>query len=73
MRDPDKRAAREPADRKISYRILSLWSDLLLCSRCLKGGVQRPVGQVISKRHRLRSLCSSCQGRREASVLLQFP
>ena len=64
----------ERTDPKVSYRLLDLWSDLLLCSHCLKGGVHRPVEQVISRRHRPRSLCSACHGRAcEPSVVLEFP
>jgi hypothetical protein len=46
----------------VDRRFLTYFSDLLLCSRCLRRGIRTPVRQVISPRHRPRSLCRNCRG-----------
>ena len=46
---------------KIDFGLLSRLTDLLLCSRCLRQGRRTPVPQVLSRRHRPRSLCSACR------------
>ena len=46
---------------RIDFGLLSRLTDLLLCSRCLRQGRQTPVPQVVSHRHRPRSLCSACR------------
>lgn len=46
---------------KIDLGLLSRLTDLLLCSRCLRQGRRTPVPQVLSRRHRPRSLCSACR------------
>jgi hypothetical protein len=45
----------------IDFRLLSLLTDLLLCSRCLRLGRRTPIPQVVSRRHRPRSLCDQCK------------
>ena len=47
-------------DTKIDYRLLSALSDLVLCSRCFRQGKATPVPQLISARHSIKNLCSSC-------------
>ena len=44
----------------VDFRLLGLLSDLVICSRCLRAGRVTPVPQVVSPRHKLRSLCSGC-------------
>jgi len=44
----------------VDHGLLSRLSSLLLCSACLRRGVRTPVPQVISRRHRPRSLCAAC-------------
>jgi hypothetical protein len=45
---------------RVDYRLLAFITDLVICSRCLRSGEVTPVPQVVSPRHRLRSLCNSC-------------
>lgn len=45
---------------KVNYRLLGLLSDLVICSRCLRNGTVTPVPQVISERHKPRTLCRRC-------------
>jgi len=49
------------AATNVDQRFLTYFSDLLLCSRCLRRGVRTPVQQVISPRHRPQSLCRDCR------------
>ncbi len=42
---------------QVDYSLLQWQSDQLLCSRCLRAGVRKPVVQLLSPRHRPRSLC----------------
>jgi hypothetical protein len=46
---------------QVDFALLRRFSALLLCSGCLKQGRRTPVAQVISHRHRPRSLCPECQ------------
>ena len=45
---------------KVDYRLLECRSEDLLCSRCLRRGIRRPVPQLLSRHHRPRSLCPAC-------------
>lgn len=45
---------------KVDYRLLSMLSDLVLCSRCLRAGRTTPVPQILSERHTPRTLCAGC-------------
>jgi hypothetical protein len=47
----------------VDRRFLGFVSELLLCSRCFGNGVRRHVVQVISPRHRPRTLCRDCAAR----------
>ncbi|MEM8685195.1 MAG: hypothetical protein AAGF72_17330 [Pseudomonadota bacterium] len=47
-------------DTKVDYRLLSALSDLVLCSRFFRRGQATPVPQLISARHSIKNLCSSC-------------
>ena len=44
----------------IDFGLLERLTDQLVCSRCLKTGVRRPVMQVVSRRHQPRTLCHDC-------------
>ena len=44
----------------VDYRLLGLMSDLVICSSCLRQGRVTPVPQIVSHRHKLRSLCRAC-------------
>jgi hypothetical protein len=46
---------------KPDYRLMQYATDLLLCSRCLRSGVRTRVQQLISSRHRPRTLCRACR------------
>ena len=59
----------EHATAHVDYSLLDRRSNQLLCSRCLKAGIRRPVVQVISARHRLQSLCRPCR----ASAARELP
>jgi hypothetical protein len=56
--------ARMHAPATVDTRFLAHLSKHLLCSRCLQHGVRTKIVQVISSRHRPRSLCSKCRSRR---------
>ena len=45
----------------IDFGLLNRLSHLLLCGRCLRKGLKTPVTQVISHRHRPRTLCPACR------------
>lgn len=47
--------------RAVAYGLLERSTNQLLCSHCLAAGRRTPVPQVISTRHRPRSLCASCR------------
>jgi len=49
------------AATNVDQRFLTYFSDLLLCSRCLRLGLRTPVRQVISPRHRPQTLCRDCR------------
>jgi len=44
----------------IDFGLLNRMTDLVVCSRCFQAGRRNPVVQVISARHRPRSLCRHC-------------
>ena len=48
----------EPA--AIDFGLLDRLTDQVVCSRCLKAGVRKPVTQVVSRRHVPRTLCPDC-------------
>jgi len=50
----------------ISYRLLNKLSNLVICSRCLRGGVVTPVPQIISGRHSLTNECADCRAKNPA-------
>jgi hypothetical protein len=45
---------------KIDYSLLDRFTDLFVCTRCLRSGVETRLPQVVSKRHRPRTLCGDC-------------
>lgn len=49
------------AKDNVSYRLLNRLSNLVICSRCLRSGVVKPVPQVISGRHALTNECPECR------------
>jgi hypothetical protein len=53
-----------PAEPTIDLRLLAHWSELLLCSRCWGRGIRRNVPQLISPRHKPRTLCRGCREQR---------
>ncbi|MDH3576245.1 MAG: hypothetical protein OEO71_00295 [Gammaproteobacteria bacterium] len=48
---------------KVSYRLLNKLSKLVICSRCLRGGIVTPVPQIISGRHSLTNECADCRAK----------
>ncbi|HSG97020.1 MAG TPA: hypothetical protein VLA11_03430 [Woeseiaceae bacterium] len=54
------------AKDNVSYRLLNRLSNLVICSRCLRGGKVTPVPQVISGRHSLTNECAECRARNPA-------
>lgn len=69
------------AKDNVSYRLLERLSDLVICSRCLRGGKVTPVPQIISGRHGLTNECAECRAkhlsgeaaRRGLATLLKLP
>jgi hypothetical protein len=55
-----KSAGRHAANQKVSYALLAGFSDLLICSRCLKQNIRKPVRQLMSVHHRPLALCHEC-------------
>ena len=51
------------AKDNVSYRLLDKLSNLVICSRCLRGGVVTPVPQIISGRHSLTNECAQCRAK----------
>ncbi|MBT8090425.1 MAG: hypothetical protein KJO01_09485 [Gammaproteobacteria bacterium] len=49
------------AKDNVSYRLLDKLSNLVICSRCLRGGIVTPVPQIISGRHSLTNECAQCR------------
>lgn len=63
-------------DGNVDYRLLSLLSDLVICSRCLQHGRVTPVPQILSNRHTPRTLCTACikpQRRNLRRILTHLP
>ena len=48
---------------KVSYRLLNKLSNLVICSRCLRGGIVTPVPQIVSGRHSLTNECADCRAK----------
>lgn len=48
------------AASNVDYRLLGLLSDMVICSSCLRAGRVTPVPQIMSERHKPRSLCNAC-------------
>ena len=48
-------------NENVSYRLLDRLSNLVICSRCLRSGVVKPVPQIISGRHALTNECAECR------------
>lgn len=46
---------------RVDYSLLRWRSDQLLCSRCLRAGIRKRIVQLLSPRHRPRSLCTDCR------------
>ena len=51
------------AKDNVSYRLLDKLSNLVICSRCLRGGKVTPVPQIISGRHSLTNECAECRSK----------
>ena len=52
---------RRPARRsKVSYELLEHFSELLICGRCYRNNVRKPVRQLLSPYHRPLALCHDC-------------
>lgn len=49
--------------------LLERLSALIVCSCCLRHGLRTPVPQVISPRHRPRTLCPDCRATVSAAAL----
>jgi hypothetical protein len=47
-------------DGNVDYSLVKKRSELFLCSACLRAGFSTPVPQVVSSRHRPRTLCAAC-------------
>ena len=45
----------------VDLGLLERLTHLVICARCLRKGLKTPVTQVISHRHRLRTLCPACR------------
>ena len=45
---------------KIDFGLMERFTDRLLCGRCFRRGRRTPVPQIVSHRHRLRTLCPEC-------------
>ncbi len=56
-----RRLAMALAKDNVSYRLLDKLSNLVICSRCLRGGKVTPVPQIISGRHALTNECGDCR------------
>ena len=48
------------ATSNIDLRLLNHLTDLVVCSRCFRAGRLKPVVQIVSERHRPRTLCRDC-------------
>jgi hypothetical protein len=49
---------------KVEYGLLARLTEMILCSGCLRRGRRTAVPQVISRRHRPRTLCPACSEER---------
>lgn len=47
----------------VSYQLLGMLSNLVICSCCLRDGTVTPVPQIISERHSLTNQCAECRSR----------
>lgn len=46
--------------KKVSYELLERFSELLICGRCFRKHVRKPVRQLMSSHHRPVALCHDC-------------
>ena len=58
-----RRSAMALGKDNVSYRLLDKLSNLVICSRCLRGGKVTPVPQIISGRHSLTNECAECRAK----------
>jgi hypothetical protein len=49
---------------KVDFGLLARLTDMIVCSGCLRRGRRTAVRQVLSPRHRPRTLCASCSAER---------
>lgn len=50
-------------DDKVSYRLMERITDLLICSRCFRRNVRKPVTTLLSTRQRPMPVCAECSGK----------
>jgi hypothetical protein len=60
MSSKAKNPCRNAAHRKVSYALMSRFSELLICARCFRQNVRKPVRQLMSVHHRPLALCHDC-------------
>ena len=53
----------------IDFGLLERLTDQVICSRCLRTGVRTPINQIVSRRHRPRTLCRDCQSPPDRSAI----
>ena len=62
-----------PAMGRISYALMARFSESLICGRCFRRNVRKPVRQVFSSRHKPLPICHDCSSElfadQKASVL----
>lgn len=54
-------------DDNVTYRLLERVTNLLICSRCFRRNVRRPVKMVLSRQHKPMPVCAECSGESRAS------
>jgi len=58
-------AMAECADHEsiVSYELMDRVTDLLICSRCFRRNVRKPIRTVVSRRHKPMPVCPECSGK----------
>lgn len=46
--------------KRVSYALMERFSEQLICGRCFRQNVRKPVRQVLSSHHRPLPLCRDC-------------
>jgi len=50
-------------EHKVSYKLMERVTDLLICSRCFRRNVRKPITAMLSPGQKPVPICAECSGR----------